>query len=162
MMNRFHIVSFRSSNLIHRHSAPALTPLVLSSHPPRSCASSSSPISSAIRRLAMSMSSSSSSSATDNMMGRIWLHRPFQVMPTASSHTSSIVHCPLPKRTPSSTSENKLQYLSSQSKRALAEIQQSKAEFYKRQFANEFRKTMPRVEYRDVQFVWRIVYVKFM
>lgn len=81
------------------------------------------------------------------MMGRIWLHRPFQVMPTASSNSSSsplpqpsIVHCPLPKRTPSSTSENKLQYLSSQSKRALAEIQQSKAEFYKRQFAKRVSK----------------------
>eukprot|EP00574_Skeletonema_japonicum_P000956 CAMPEP_0201739126 /NCGR_PEP_ID=MMETSP0593-20130828/45614_1 /ASSEMBLY_ACC=CAM_ASM_000672 /TAXON_ID=267983 /ORGANISM="Skeletonema japonicum, Strain CCMP2506" /LENGTH=385 /DNA_ID=CAMNT_0048233377 /DNA_START=55 /DNA_END=1212 /DNA_ORIENTATION=+ len=79
------------------------------------------------------------SSTSNSHQGRIWTHRPFEITPSSTTKTTtnpSISHCPLPTKTPTPPLENRFHSVyQSEGSEALAQLCQSKQEFYKTQFS---------------------------
>lgn len=93
------------------------------------------------------MSSSGSTSDDQVSLGKIWLHRPFNITPasadalTESLPNSSISHCPLPTKNPKPASENRWHTLYHQSEAsALKHNLLSRQEFFKAQFLSRVTK----------------------
>lgn len=93
------------------------------------------------------MSSSGSTSDDQVNLGKIWLHRPFNIIPasadalTESLPNSSISHCPLPTKNPKPASENRWHTLYHQSEAsALKHNLLSRQEFFKAQFLSRVTK----------------------
>ena len=97
-----------------------------------------------------------------NNEGRIWLHRPFQITPLVAGDTSgssnpnpTIIRCPLPKSSPCTSPEEKLNHLhsiSSNPEQFRREALQTKVDFYKSQFHSRVTKEhRKRIERRSIQ-----------
>ncbi len=89
------------------------------------------------------MSSSGSTSDDQVGLGKIWLHRPFNITPTSSDAlpNPSITHCRLPTKNPKPASENRWHTLYHQSTAsALEDNLLSKQEFFKAQFSSRVTK----------------------
>jgi len=83
----------------------------------------------------------SSTSNSFQGKGRIWTHRPFEITPSSTITTTTtnptISHCPLPRKTPTPALENRIHSVhQSAGFEALAQLCQSKQEFYKTQFSS--------------------------
>lgn len=83
------------------------------------------------------------SSTSNSNQGRIWTHRPFEVTPSCTTTTTtnpSISHCPLPIKTPTPPLEDRIHSVyQSGGSEALAQLCQSKHEFYKTQFSSRLK-----------------------
>ena len=87
------------------------------------------------RRISFKMMSSKCNSGD----GKIWSHRPFEVLPSSTviSTNPSILHCPLPAITPTPPLEKRIQSVyQSEGSVALGQLCQSKQDFYKTQFSS--------------------------
>lgn len=79
------------------------------------------------------------SCTSNSPQGRIWIHRPFEITPasTATTTNPTILHCPLPTKTPTPPLENRIHHVyQSAGSLALEQLCHLKQEFYKTQFSS--------------------------
>lgn len=79
------------------------------------------------------------SSTSKSNQGRIWTHRLFEITPSSNNTTTSpsISYCPLPTKSPTPPLENRIHSVyQSAGSEALANLCQSKQDFYKTQFSS--------------------------